>query len=115
MMNFPGNPWELKTSEPSCKTERKGFPSLSQDFVGLGSVQRVFTLTPLILDRIYLIRVTLAIIRVGKIEPAAGVPFRTLVAVRRQTARVLKHLAHVQQVPGHKGGIAVGEIVFRAT
>src|SRR5215204_2523206 len=56
---------------------------------------------------------TLAVLRVRVVEAAAGVPLGALVAVRRDSARVLEHPGRVQQVPGHEGRVAVGEVVLR--
>ena len=54
-----------------------------------------------------------AVLGVGEVEAAAGVPLRALVAVGRDAARVLEHAGEVQQVPGHERGVAVGEVVLR--
>src|SRR4051794_2824076 len=62
-------------------------------------------------DRVY----SSAVLGVGIIEAAAGVPLRALVAVHRDAAGVLEHARHVQQVPGHERGVAVGEVVVDAT
>src|SRR5215208_5690756 len=47
------------------------------------------------------------------VEPAARVPLRALVPVCRHPAGVLEHLREVHEVPGHEGGVAVGEVVLR--
>src|SRR5690349_11936219 len=56
-----------------------------------------------------------AVLGVLPVEPRARVPLRALVAVARYAARVLEHLREVHQVPGHEGGVAVGEVVLGAT
>lgn len=47
------------------------------------------------------------------IEPAAGVPLGPLVTVGRYSTHSLDQARQMQQIPGHKGGVAIGEIVFR--
>ena len=54
-----------------------------------------------------------AVLRVLVVEPAAGLPFAPLVAVRRYPAGVLQHPGEVEQVPRHERGIPVGEVVVR--
>jgi hypothetical protein len=56
----------------------------------------------------------LAVRRVVEVEAAARVPIRALVAVSGDATGILQHAGHVQQVPGHEGGVAVGEVVLRA-
>lgn len=46
------------------------------------------------------------------VESASGVPQRPLVAVRGDSAGVLEDSGQVQQVPGQKGRVAVGEVVL---
>ncbi len=53
-----------------------------------------------------------AVLGVREVEAAAGVPLRALVAVGGDAAGVLQHPGQVQQVPGHEGGVAVGEVVL---
>ena len=54
-----------------------------------------------------------AIFRVGVVSPAlAVVPRRPLIAERGDAAGVLQHPGHMHQVPGHEGGVAIGEIVL---
>src|SRR5438105_707808 len=53
-----------------------------------------------------------AVLRVREIEAAAGVPLRSLVAVGGDPAVVLQHAGHVQQVPRHERGVAVGEVIL---
>ena len=55
-----------------------------------------------------------AVLGVGEVEAAAGVPLRALVAVGGDAAGVLEHAGQVQQVPRHERGVAVGEVVLRA-
>src|SRR5207247_3549599 len=52
------------------------------------------------------------VLRVREVEPLAGVPIGPLVAVGRDAAGVLEHSRHVEQVPGHEGGVAVREVVL---
>ena len=47
-----------------------------------------------------------------EVEALAGVPERPLVPVRRNAARVSQGARRVHEVPGHEGGVAVGEVVF---
>ena len=54
-----------------------------------------------------------AVLRVLVVEPAAGLPFAPLVAVRRYPAGVLQHPGEVEQVPRHERGVPVGEVVVR--
>src|SRR5262249_21296850 len=56
----------------------------------------------------------LPVFGVGEVETASGVPFRALVAVSRDAARIPEHPGQVQQVPRHERGVAVGEVVGRA-
>src|ERR1700754_2807395 len=56
-----------------------------------------------------------AVVGVGKVETAAGVPFAALVSARGDPSRVLEHPGQMQQIPGHERGVAVGEVVLRAT
>jgi len=56
----------------------------------------------------------LAVFGIVEVEAASGVPFRALVAVGRDSARVLEHPGQVHQVPRHERGVAVGEVVGRA-
>src|SRR6185437_15272886 len=56
-----------------------------------------------------------AVFGVVEVITAARVPAGTLVAVGRDAAGVLEHPGQVQQVPGHERGVAVGEVVLRAT
>ena len=46
------------------------------------------------------------------IKPAAGVPPGTLVAVCRDSTRILDHSRQMQQIPGHESRVAVGKIVL---
>src|SRR3546814_15686802 len=55
-----------------------------------------------------------AVLGVGEVEAAAGVPRGALVAVGRDAAFVLEDAGHVQQVPRHERDVAVGEVVLRA-
>ena len=55
-----------------------------------------------------------AVVGVFEVEPASGVPFGSLVAVGGDAAGVLEHPGQVHQVPGHEGGVAVGEVVAGA-
>lgn len=52
-------------------------------------------------------------VQVRVVEATAGLPSRARVTVRRDAAGVLDHPRQVQQVPGHEGGVAVGEVVLR--
>src|SRR4051794_22901589 len=54
-----------------------------------------------------------AVLRIGKVEPAAGIPFRALVAVGWDPSPVPHHPRHVEQVPRHERGVAIGEVVLR--
>src|ERR1700742_1513345 len=56
----------------------------------------------------------LAVFWILKVEAGASIPFGTLVAVCRNAAGVFEHLGEVHQVPGHKRGVAVGEVVLGA-
>src|SRR5947207_5663340 len=56
-----------------------------------------------------------AVLGIGEVEAAAGVPPAALVAVGRDAAGVLEHAGQVQQVPGHERGVAVGKVVVRST
>jgi len=49
----------------------------------------------------------------GEVEPATGIPERTLVPVCGHPARVFQHARRMQQVPGHEGRIPVGEVALR--
>src|ERR1700744_2682496 len=55
-----------------------------------------------------------AVLRVGEIEPGAGLPQALLVAVRRDAAGVMDHPRQVQQVPGEKRRVAVREVIVGA-
>src|SRR5581483_10814739 len=55
-----------------------------------------------------------AVLGVGEVEAAAGVPGRALVAVGRDAAGGGDYAGQVQQVPGHERGVAVGEVVLRS-
>ena len=52
-------------------------------------------------------------LRVGGVKAAPRIPFRALVTVGGNAAGVFEHPRHMQQIPGHEGGVAVGEIVLR--
>src|SRR5664279_4058632 len=54
-----------------------------------------------------------SIFRVLEVETRARVPFFPLVPVGGEAAGVLQHPGQVQQVPGHEGGVAVGEVVVQ--
>jgi hypothetical protein len=56
-------------------------------------------------------RVESAVFRVWEVESAAGLPRRSLVAVRGYPATVLERPGGVHQVPRHECGVAVGEVV----
>ena len=49
------------------------------------------------------------------VEATASLPQGTLVAMCRNAARILYHSGEVHEVPGHEGGIAVGEVVLGPT
>src|SRR5438477_3261467 len=52
------------------------------------------------------------IVGVWEVESTARVPFRALIAVRGDPTGVLEYAREVEQVPGHEGGVAVGEVVL---
>ena len=56
----------------------------------------------------------LPMLRIRIIKPTARVPLRALVAMRRNPTGVFDHPRQVQQVPGHEGRVAIGEVVLRA-
>src|SRR5215213_11590578 len=55
----------------------------------------------------------LPVLWIRVVEAAAGVPFRALVAMHGNAARVLEDSRDVEQVPRHEGGVAVREVVVR--
>src|SRR5215210_6772429 len=54
-------------------------------------------------------------LRVLGVWTASGHPFRPLVSVGRDATGILYHPRQVHEVPGHKRGVPVREVVFRTT
>jgi len=46
------------------------------------------------------------------VEPAPGLPLRTLITVRGNTTLVTEHAGKVHEVPCHEGGVALGEFIL---
>ena len=55
-----------------------------------------------------------AILGIDEIESTPRIPQRSLVPVRGKASGVFEDPSHVEEVPGHERGVAIGEVVLRA-
>ncbi|GEM_PF-1394401 len=46
------------------------------------------------------------------IEPATCFPLASLISVGGDAAMIFQHSCQVQQVPGHKSGVSIGEVIL---
>ncbi len=56
----------------------------------------------------------LTVVRIRIVEPAARIPKGPLIPVSRETVGVFQHPRHVQKIPRHERGVAIGEIILRS-
>lgn len=55
----------------------------------------------------------LAIFWVAEIEAGTAVPFRALIALGWDAVIIFEQLGQVHKIPGHEGGVAIGEVVVQ--